>query len=189
MAPPALVVGTNTYVTQAEANTYLSASVRATTWEFLDSDSKDRAILTAFRVFERQNWEGVPVGGAGTTPHFPATGLTDKDENPVSSATVPQQIEDGQIELAYSLTQDSALEDKAGQGSNVKKVEASSARVTFFNQTGGQDGEGSTRFPVAVQELVGQFLEAASVPTPTADGTDATSSFDDDQYGLTAGLA
>lgn len=189
MPPPTLVVGTNTYITQAETDTYLSSSVRATSWEFLDSDSKDRAILTAFRIFEKQNWQGVPVGGVGTTPHFPATGLTDCDGNAVSSASVPQEVKDAQAELAFDLTQDSGLETTGGTGSNVKRVQAGSARVTFFNQTGGADGTGSRRFKPQIHELIGCFLEGSAGSPPKATGSDVSSSFDDDGYCLTDGFA
>jgi hypothetical protein len=185
----ALVVGTNTYVTLAESNTYLGDSVRAAAWDFLDDDSKMKALITAARIFEKQAWEGEPTNPPQAL-HFPATGVTDKYDNPVDPNTVPQPIKDGQIEFAFDLSQDASLETTGGTGSNVQSLGAGSARISYFRPTGGVDGTGSPRFSPDVLELIGPYLSGSGeLAQPFASGTDVTSVLTDgSDYDFNRGL-
>ena len=55
----ALIVGINTYRSLAEATEYLSDSIRAAAaWEAIDSDNQTRALISAFRLLEKQCWNG-----------------------------------------------------------------------------------------------------------------------------------
>lgn len=264
-----LIVGINTYVTRDEADAYLEDSLRGTPWSSVDPDTKDRALITAFRLLEKQRWNGVATGvsivdtvviaGGGTgyavediltvsggtfgeaarlevtavaagvitgvqlidagtydasdTPTSPVsvtggsgnddatftltfqdqealhprTGLSDCDGVAVGELVVAPQLEDAQIELAFELTQDTTLETKKNQGSNIKGVGAGSARVDFFRPTSGA-GE-SSRFPAVVQELIRCFLGGASTTNGArAFGTSAQSQFDDcDRYDVRTG--
>lgn len=263
-----LIVGENTYVTRDEADAYLEDSLRATPWASVDPDTKDRALISAFRLLEKQRWNGTAtgvsivatvvlasggtgyavdeiltvVGGtfgeaarikvtavsggvitgfqlvdAGTyssadTPTSPVsttgggnddatftltfkdqealhprTGLTDCDGVAVDELTVAQQLEDAQVELAFELTQDTTLENKKNQGSNIKGVGAGSARVDFFRASN-KAGE-STRFPAIVQELIRCFLGGpATTNGAKSFGTGEASQFDDcDRYDIRDG--
>jgi DnaT-like ssDNA binding protein len=266
-----LVVGENTYVTLAEADTYLEDSLRGTPWAGIDEDTKARALISAFRLFEKQRWNGVltgvklidevviAAGGTGyavddiltiaggtfgqaarilvtaapggvigtvvlidagtyasddlpSTPNSPAGGagsgasvtLTFKDQEAahprtglvtcggvaVDENTVALQVEEAQIELAFDLTQDTTLESKSGQGSNIKKVGAGSAEVEFFHPTD-RTGD-STRFPPIVHELLRCFLGGSdqSKAGAIATGTCDHSQFDDcDRFDLIDGEA
>lgn len=264
-----LVVGENTYVTLAEADSYLEDSLRGTPWAGIDEDTKARALISAFRLFEKQRWNGVTTGvklidevviasggtgyavddiltiaggtfgqaarilvtsetggvidgivliDAGTydpadlpaTPNSPAGGagsgasvtLTFKDQEAahprtglvtcggvaVDENTVALQVEEAQIELAFDLTQDTTLESKSNQGSNIKKVGAGSAQVEFFNPT----LDGASRFPSIVQELLRCFLGGGdqSRSGAIATGTCHESQFDDcDRFDIVPGEA
>lgn len=57
-----LIVGVNTYVTVAEADAYLEDSLRGGPWLSVDPDSKARALISAFRLFEKQKWQGTATG-------------------------------------------------------------------------------------------------------------------------------
>jgi len=51
--PSAIVTsgsGQNSYVSLADANTYLDDSVRATAWAVIDDETKTRALITAFAM-------------------------------------------------------------------------------------------------------------------------------------------
>lgn len=181
--PSSLTVGTNTYVTLAEANAYLADQLRAwEDWEGLDDDTKIRALITAARIFEKQPWAGARTVEAQDMS-FPRTGLTYRDGRAVDSATVPPEVEFAQIEYAYELTVKASLETTGGQGSDKRRVKAGSVEVEFFRATSGADGVGGTRFPPTVQELIGQFLGSGGIGTGGSyvSGTDtsATSTFSD----------
>jgi hypothetical protein len=265
--PSAVIANKNSYVTIAEADTYLQDSVRAySAWDVLDDDGKARALITALRRFEKMRWQGDPAevsivdtvtvttggtgyaaddvltvsGGTGvaarvtvltvaagvvqtvqlldaglysvepTSPvavtggtgnddctltltftdqvlHFPASGVSDRYGSSVESTTVPDAIKDGLMEYAYELSQSSSLEKKAGTGTNTKRLKADVAEIEYFRPTGGVNGVGSQPFPTVVQELVGQFLETASLTLPYVGGSTVESEFDDDTYTLTEG--
>lgn len=167
-----LVVGTNTYVTQAEATTYLDDSARASAWQFVGSDDKDRALLTALREIDKQIFEGAKTVSTQEL-EFPRTGLTDKDGNSVASDSVPEVVKNAQMELAYEISQSSSLEGSTGTADNNKRIKAGSVEVERFRPVSG------TRFPQIVQEYLRAFLRGVgSVSYPTASGTSIASEFD-----------
>lgn len=57
-----LIVGVNTYVTLTEASAYLEDSLRATAWLSVDPDSQARALISAYRLLEKQRWQGSATG-------------------------------------------------------------------------------------------------------------------------------
>lgn len=55
----ALVIGQQSYATVAEADDYLALSARAASnWELLGTEDKERALVSAMRLLERQVWAG-----------------------------------------------------------------------------------------------------------------------------------
>lgn len=154
--PSAIVVGTNSYVTLAEATTYLGDVIGADSWAFLDADTQTKALLTAFNLLERQLWQGEAVGAVD----WPRTGVIDCAGDPVDDATVPEDIKSAQIELAYALTVDPSLAGKTTTADNTKRLKAGSAEIEFFN-TDGSDNFAPGRFPANVMELIKCFTQAA----------------------------
>lgn len=169
-----LVKGTNTYVTQAEADAYLGDSFAwATNWGALTSDQKDQCLLSAFRLLEKQQWEGEPTAGPA---HFPASGVTDCYGEAIDEATVPPDIEAAQIELAYAISQNSDLEAATNTDDNTKRLQAGSASIEFFNRDG---SIATSRFPGNVMELIKCYLGSSSASLgPEAIGATGESIFD-----------
>ena len=62
-----LTVGVNSLVTLAEADSYLADSVRATGWISTSPDKKAQSLITAFRLFEKQSWQGTATGSSTVT--------------------------------------------------------------------------------------------------------------------------
>lgn len=51
----AIVIGLNSYASRAAADVYLADSLRAAVaWAALDATTKDRALITAWRLLEKQ---------------------------------------------------------------------------------------------------------------------------------------
>lgn len=177
-----LVVGTNTYVTLAEANTYLGDSFAwSTNWDALLDDQKNQCLLSAFRLLEKQQWAGTSVNGS---PFFPAEGVTDCYGEEIDSSTVPPDIEAAQIELAYAISQNSDLETTTSTDDPTKRLQAGSASIEFFNRDG---SVATTRFPGNVMELIKCYLSSSTGSSgPEAIGADGESIFDDcDDYDRT----
>lgn len=57
-----LTVGVNSLVTVAEADSYLGDSIRASAWVSVAPDTKTQALISAFRLFEKQIWQGTATG-------------------------------------------------------------------------------------------------------------------------------
>lgn len=174
----ALVVGTNTYVTLAEADTHLGDAIGAESWGFLDDDTKNRALLTAFRLLERQQWQGDPVGSV----QWPAVGVIDCDGNPVDDATVPADIKAAQIELAYLITVDNTIVSKTTTFDNTKRLKAGSAEIEFFNADG-SNNEVVGRFPPTIMELIRCYLSGPDTAGGAESfGTECPPDLDPDRY-------
>lgn len=174
----ALTVGTNTYVSSADADTYLMDSLRGAPWVSLDPDTKAQALITATRLLEKQCWSG-----AKTDPlqalSFPRTNLLDGYGNVLDSSVVPEAVVEAEIELAFELSQDTSLETSGGTGSNTQTLKAGSASISYFRPTAGANGAGSPRFPPIVMELIRAFMCGfGGVPGSFVDGTDVPSAFD-----------
>jgi len=179
----------NSYSDLATANTYLDDSVRAGAWEFLDDDTKSRALITATRLIDKQC-----LVGEQTDPdqplHFPATGVVDKEGDEVPDNEVPLGVVYATIELAYGLSQNEALETSANTGSNTKRLRAGSAEIEKFRPGSASGSAGVKRFPTIVQEYLAPFLKKIGANGAAAYGSDQTSQFDNcDTYGRTEGYA
>lgn len=185
-----LVVGTNTYVSQSAADTYLGDTVRAANWATTSPEAKAQALISATKILDRQLWQGTKTSGAQAL-QWPRTGVTDKYGSAVDPSVVHQQVKDAECELAFDLSQDSSLEESGGQGTNTKRLAAGSASIEYFRPTGGVNGEGSARFPANIMELIREFLagSVAGLSGSYSSGTGVESSFDPSPtFGLNQGL-
>lgn len=176
----------NSYATIAEADAFLDNLIDAgPNWLSVDPDSKARALLHATILLDNQCWIGAKAASANTL-EWPRTGVTDADGNEVDDSTVPDQIVNGCIRLAYELSQDPTLATAQNTGSNDKKYVAGSVSIEFFRPGGVLGTAGISRFPFSVMEFIREFLCGnGKKGTPSSFGTDHTSQFDDcDTYGL-----
>lgn len=178
----AIVVGTNSYITEAEALTYFDGSSRAhAVWSAVPRENQCAALITATRLLERQTWQGEQTVAKPTQAlAWPRTGVTDRYGDAVDSASVPQQIKDAQAELAFELSQDTDQETESSANSNTKRIKADTVEVEYFSpvRTAG-------RFPSVVQELIAEFLAGAAGGTNVginAFGTDTVSNYSADDW-------
>ena len=179
------------YANQTTADTFLAADLRLNPiWTLLSADDKGRALVTATRVLDRQDWLGEPTN-PGTQPlAWPRTGVTDEDGNTIDSATIPQAVIDASVFLAALVADNPALAEAENTGSNVEEVQADTVRVRFFRPQAGQ------RFPIMLHELIGPFLEssaggiagARSFGTDQESTTPSSGSFGTD-FGFSEGLS
>lgn len=179
--PSALVIGTNTYVLLADATTYLDDSINSTAWASLDPDSQTRALISAFRILEKQPWTGSKTDPLQTA-EWPRTGVTDCDGTAVDDATVPDDIVSAQIELAYYLSQNPTFEADGTTGGNIRSLQAGSASISYFSPNDLTSGNPASRFPANIQELIRCFVGGNSTSGVQAFGTDCPETFDTDAY-------
>lgn len=177
----ALTVGTNSYISRADASTYFTDSLRNSSWTALSDSTKDQSLVTATRMLDRQVWMGEKTLPSQSL-QWPRTGVTDAYGDAVDSVIVPQAIKDACCELALSLALNPSGETNANASSNIKRVSATKGTdIEFFRPTT------AGRFPTIVQELVKAFL--GSIDTSASLGGEVTgncgvSQFSCNPYGL-----
>nr|HPG64642.1 hypothetical protein [Saccharofermentans sp.] len=116
----ALVKGTNSYVTVAEANTYFSDRLDAAAWVAADDVIKAQALVTATGLFEDLRWAGVAISESQPLA-FPRTGSYFDPRLGtfvyINNET-PGRISKATNELALHLLEnDSVLDDTGSVGS------------------------------------------------------------------------
>jgi hypothetical protein len=191
------------YGTLAAASDYFLASLSASTgWSDAASGDRQKALITASRMFERTFWVGEPTDPvtkeqpqpADTQPlQWPRTGVTDVDGSAVPDTEIPESILFGAYELANALlVTDNTVESTANSGSNLKSdlltekvdVLSTTTKQEWFTPTGAGAGNAAPRFPTAVHEYIRTFLSGGASGTIVgATGLWDSSAFDDD-WGL-----
>lgn len=132
-----ITVGTNTWITVSNADAYLALSARAVAWASAEQETKERALVSAWRKLSRMNWNSETVAL-------------------IALDTPPQALIDAQCELAYDYSQSPDTETQTNTGSNVKKVQGGPASVEYFRPTSGG------RFNVTVMDLISGYLTTAA---------------------------
>lgn len=105
----------NSFVSLAEAETYMESRLHKTTWEDAEQSDKEAALIWAARLINRTvRFNGTKASDLQAMA-WPRTGLVDESGFTVSSTSVPQTIKDLQVELAFLLlSSDRTAENEAG---------------------------------------------------------------------------
>lgn len=108
----AVVANANSYVTLAEANTYLEANIQVfDTWSALSTDDKNALLIWATRYLDqRARWNGYKTD-EDSALRWPRTGVYDADNNAIGAHEIPTQLKQAVIEMArYLMVEDRAIE-------------------------------------------------------------------------------
>lgn len=179
--PSALVIGTNTYVSLADATTYLDDSINSVNWTFVDPDSQTRSLISSFRILEKQRWAGNKTDLAQDA-EWPRAGVTDCEGTAVDDATVPDDIVSAQIELAYYLSQNPTFEAEGTTGSNTRMLRAGVAEIIYFAPNDLTSGYPASRFPANIQELIRCYVGGSRTGGAVAFGTECPETFPTDGF-------
>lgn len=113
----ALVKGTNSYVTLAEANGYFGDRLDVAAWEQASDAVKSQALVTATMLLDNMsNWIGTAISESQVLA-FPRKGEFFDTKLGITSslpATVPDRILKATYELAYHLLNNDGLLDDTG---------------------------------------------------------------------------
>jgi len=161
----ALTVGTDTYISQADATTYVSnyyatTSAKYIAWAALTSDNKDAYLRSALLILERQPFAGLKVD-LDQTLSFPRALYTDVQEynynalftygeNWYEQSAVPDSVKYAQVEIALYL-----LEGVP------KRVELQRQGVKSFSLGNLSENYGSgknNKLPYEAKELLSPYL-------------------------------
>ena len=164
------------YATAEEADAYLAIDLnRADAWMALDEAGKGQRLAAATRRLDGLRWIGRRASETQATA-WPRLGMT-----PTPSASIPPELEQATILLAGDLAVDLSGE---GQGREVQSERVGPMAVTYFYRRAAPRLEARSALA-----LVRRWLEASSIASPVATGTDAQSEFvPRDRYGLEEGI-
>jgi len=98
----ALTVGTDSYITVADATTWFGGRLGEVNWGAASADQKEDALRMACVRLERLHYQGEP-GSSAQTLRWPRSGLVDQHSTELSSSAVPQFVKDAQCEEALYL--------------------------------------------------------------------------------------
>lgn len=169
-------VNYQSYASNTEADEYLGADIkRATAWAALTEDEQNQSLVSATRYLDSFKWDGDMTDEVTPqTEEWPRTGLTDKNGIAVPTATIPQEVEDATILLAYEVSQNTSLFDTNDTGNNVKRVKAGSVEIENFRSESGTPLAVSAAFDLVGLWLAGNlsnaifaFASGTSVDTAT----------------------
>lgn len=157
----------NSYVNVTEVSAYFDDRLNAAIWISADGDDRTRALLTAVKRLERENWLGSRVDSTQALS-WPRSDV-EKIDSPSGSGIgygygyfsgelyltteIPQQIKDAQCELALSLL------SGYGQsgGSTVKSFSADGFSVSFG------ETRSETSLPESVLRLIAPLIRGAKL--------------------------
>lgn len=169
------------YAPVADADAYLAAefSDAATRWRdatLTDADAKARALVSATRLIDRQRWAGTKTDTdqALAWPRT-GTGLTDVEDD-----VIPLDIINASILIAADINNGVNVTGSSSTDDRVRSQSAGSVSISYF-----RDLDGGTRFPTAIQELLGRFMAggAGAYGGVLVSGVDGESAFGT-SYGL-----
>ncbi len=174
----ALTVGTDSYVTLAEAVAYMGRRLRTEPWEHAQDFVREKALKHAALLLDALPWAGQKTDD-GQALAFPRDG----------SDEVPQAIRDAQAEVALALLDEDVShvltlrtsKDLTGEAEILDEAKASGAGERFRRETGaggkllvvGEDehyesygrknclarsGGSFHDLPPAVQNLIGEYV-------------------------------
>jgi len=136
----ALVKGTNSYVTVAEADLYFETRIDVDAWTSSNNSQKESALVTATMLLDTLNWTGTAVS-ASQPLAFPRDGSyydSKVGEEVLFTSSTPDRVIKATYELAYHLLNNDGLLDDTGtvvnlsiQSIKLERIISSSKIPTF----------------------------------------------------------
>jgi len=113
MAIETIFIGSQPYLVYADvatADEYMAAAFQGDSWRSATTDDKNRSLITATRILDRQVWRGVKFD-SNQYNQFPRKemGIEGLDD---SAGVIPDGIVSGSIELALALLNGSTVQDQ-----------------------------------------------------------------------------
>lgn len=127
----ALVKGTNSYATVAEADKYFADRLDVDAWTNASATQKTQALITATAHLDSMEWSGIAVSDSQPLA-FPRSGVFFDPrlgmDVEMSSDSVPSRVITATFELAYHLLNNDGLFDDTG---SVKDLSVGSIKLSL----------------------------------------------------------
>ena len=135
MATPVLVVGTNSYATVSEADTYHDEHLYAEDWTGASTPTKTVSLIMATRTLEsKYDWAGwqTQTVDEGQVLAWPRNSLVDIDKiSTLDENTIPDQIKWATAELARNLIISNRIADSDIETQGITSLSAGPISLSF----------------------------------------------------------
>lgn len=152
----------NSFVTLADADSYMESRLNGSTWDSAVDDDKNRALVEAQRELSVLGWKGQKASDAQAL-QWPRQWVEDPDASfPgffYDTDEVPQRVKDAQMELAFQFIK-SGTTDLAALPSTDGVVEKTIDVISTTYAEPSQRARGLARFP-RIAALVAPLLTSA----------------------------
>lgn len=124
-----LTVGTDTYISLADADTYWSEHYSSAEWDAADEGDKEKALRSATQYVDKHyTWIGSHPGSESQKLSWPRLNAVDKQGRTITG--IPQEVEHATAYLAQEELRGGILRAKS-RGGAIKAVQAGSVNVEF----------------------------------------------------------
>jgi len=119
-----VVPNANSYVSVADATTYLAANIHVSAaWVALSTEQKENLLIWATRELDnRVDWKGSKTDPESSL-RWPRVGVFDRDGNLIADDVIPKQLKDAVCELARYLMAGDRSADTGREGIKVLQVD------------------------------------------------------------------
>jgi hypothetical protein len=153
-----ITVGTDTYVTLAEADAYAAARPALSAWGSLTEPQKEAALTEAALYLDASYaWKG-QITDQVQLLSWPRSNVIDKEKRPLDPDTVPKAVKSAQIEYAALASVGTLVENKTT--GNVAAIKAGAVDIKFVN---GQNVNEGQRFASVDRLLVGLYTSRSGM--------------------------
>lgn len=148
------------------ATTYFNASLNVSGWDNASFNDKQKSLVNASRLFDKQLWVGAMTDAATPQPlAWPRTGVPSCDGIVNVDSVIPERVIFGAYELAASILADALVQSQTNTGSNVRRLLARKKvgdlevedETEYFSATS-SGANSATRFPTSVQEYISCYV-------------------------------
>jgi hypothetical protein len=157
-----LVVGTNTYISLADAETYFTDRLNITTWSAATDANKNKALLMACKIIDDQRYMGQPFNYLQSMA-FPRYGLKTRQNQPIPTLATPDDVKWAQCEQALFILDQSGNEDATSERRQLIREGVIEMRIGDYSETYKDNKSGAVSYslcPMAKERLL-PYLQVA----------------------------
>lgn len=147
----AVVVGTNSYISVADATTYFSDRLNVAEWTAATDADKGKALVMAARSIDNLSFTG-RITESDQAMAWPRSGVADREGRCIDDDDVPQQVLDAQCETALALIRGDISE---GADRDVRRVRAGTVELEY------RTGAPVRMVPDVAMQILSQFLDGS----------------------------
>lgn len=127
----ALTVGTDTYLSLADANTYWDENTGGTNWATASDAEKEKALRAATQYVDKHySWLGNHPGNSQGLS-WPRLNVVDKDGRTIGGNVIPDAVKNATAYIAEQVLADGGILPKRNRNSSIKSVKAGSVEVEY----------------------------------------------------------